>query len=141
MLKALKALVAAALIALGTVAPVALAFSAGCKATPQQVAYKTADAVVSSVDIAMRGWADYVVAERRRIAGLPAPEQGGPSAELLRRETRVEKAYGEYQQAIKKARDAVDLALEHNSLGHDDPIPSAVAIAARAVLESINPNR
>lgn len=140
-MKTIKALIAAALLMLGLVAPVALVTTTGCKATPHQVAYKSADAVVSSVDIAMRGWADYVVAERKRIAALPAAEQLAPKSELLKREGRVATAYGRYQDAYKNAHDAVKLALEHNGLGHDDPLPSAVAAAASIVLDVIKANR
>lgn len=140
-MKSLRSLFAAALLMLGFVAPVALVCTTGCKATPQQVAYKSADAVVSSVDIAMQGWADYVVAERRRIAALPAADQLEPKAELLKREGRVATAYGRYQEAYLKAHDAVKLALEHNRLGHNDPLPSAVAAAASIVLDVIKANR
>lgn len=140
-MKTIKALIAAALLMLGLVAPVALVTTTGCKATPQQVAYKSADAVVSSVDIAMRGWADYVVAERKRIASLPPVDQLGPKADLLRKEGRVATAYGRYQDAYKKAHEAVQLALEHNTLGHDDQAPRAVSDAASIVLEVIKSNR
>lgn len=140
-MKTLRSLFAAALLMLGFVAPVALVCTTGCKATPQQVAYKTAEAVVSSVEIAMQGWADYVVTERRRIAALPPADQLGPKSELLRKEGRVATAHGRYQEACKSARDAVQLALEHNRLGHDDPLPSAVAAAASIVLDAIKANR
>lgn len=135
-MKSLRSLLAAALLMLGFVAPVALVTTTGCKATPQQVAYKSADAVVSSVDIAMQGWADYVVAERRRIAALPASEQLGPKSDLLRREGRVAKAYGEYQEAYESAHAAVKLAIATKQ-----PLPSAVNAAASIVLDVIKSNR
>lgn len=140
-MKAIQSLIAALCIACSILTPAAFLVSAGCKSTPHQVAYKTADAVVSSVDVAMRGWADYVVAERRRIAKLPTAEQLGPKSELLKREGRVAKAYGEYQQAVELARDAVRIALEHNNLGHGDAAPRAVADAASRVVSTITANR
>ena len=133
-MKLLRSLLAAALLALGLVAPMALV--TGCKATPQQVAYKSADAVVSSVDIAMQGWADYVVAERRRIAALPQADQLGPKSDLLRKEGRVATAYGRYQQACETAREAVNVAIAQNQ-----PLPSAVSAAASIVLDVIKSNR
>lgn len=140
-MKTLRSLLAAAILAFGFVVPVALVSTTGCKATPQQVAYKSADAVVSSVDIAMRGWADYVVAERKRIASLPPMDQLAPKADLLRKEGRVATVYGDYQKAMALAHDAMRLALEHNALGHDDQAPRAVSAAASLVLSTITANR
>lgn len=135
-MKTIKALIAAALLMLGLVAPVALVTTTGCKATPEQAAYKTADAVVSSVDIAMHGWADYVVAERKRIAALPPVDQLAPKADLLRKEGRVIEAYGKYQQAMTLAEAAVKLAITNNQ-----PPPADVGAAASLVLSTITANR
>lgn len=135
-MKTLQSLLAAALLMLGFVAPLAVVATTGCKATPHQVAYKSADAVVSSVDIAMRGWADYVVAERKRIAALPAIDQLGPKAELLRKEGRVVNAYGDYQRAMTLAAAAVKLAIANHQ-----PPPADVGAAASLVLSTITANR
>lgn len=135
-MKTIKALIAAALLMLGFVGPAAIVATTGCKATPHQVAYKSADAVVSSVDIAMRGWADYVVAERKRISALPAAEQLALKAELLRKEGRVMNAYGDYQRAMTLAEAAVKLAIANHQ-----PPPADVGAAASIVLSTITANR
>lgn len=135
-MKTLSSLLAAALLTLGFVAPLAMVATTGCKATPHQVAYKTADAIVSSVDVAMRGWADYVVAERKRIAALPAVDQLTPKADLLRKEGRVMNAYGEYQRAMNLAEAAVKLAVANHQ-----PPPADVGAAASLVLDVIKANR
>lgn len=135
-MKAIQSLIAALCIACSIITPAAFVASTGCKSTPHQVAYKTADAVVSSVDVAMRGWADYVVAERRRIAKLPTAEQLGPKSELLKREGRVVKAYGEYQQAMTLAEAAVKLAIANGT-----PPPANVGAAASLVVSTIAANR
>ena len=72
----------------------------GCKATPQQIAFNTTEGVVKSVDIAMREWYLYLVKEERRVAALPAIDQGSQRAELLRNDGRVREAWGRYQTAI-----------------------------------------
>lgn len=135
-MKTLKSLLAAALLTLGFVAPLAIVATTGCKATPHQVAYKSTDAVVSSVDVAMRGWADYVVAERKRIAALPAVDQLAPKADLLRKEGRVMNAYGEYQRAMNLAEAAVKIAIANHQ-----PPPADVGAAASLVLSTITANR
>lgn len=108
----------------------------GCKSTPIQIAYKSADAVVSSVDIAMQGWADYVVAERRRIADLPPLERGSLGSDLLRKEGRVSKALGEYQAAMRSAQAGVTAAIASKG-----PLPPLVDGAAAALLSVINENK
>jgi hypothetical protein len=135
-MKTLRSLIAAALLMLGFVAPVALVSTTGCKATPERAAYKTADAVVSSVDVAMRGWADYVVAERRRIAALPPVDQLGQKADLLRKEGRVATAYGHYQDSMNVAEAAVKIAVANRQ-----PIPADVGAAASTLLSTITANR
>lgn len=72
----------------------------GCKSTPQQIAYNTTEGVVKSVDIAMREWYRWLVAEERRVAALPAIDQGSQRAELIRKDGRVREAYARYQAAI-----------------------------------------
>jgi len=108
----------------------------GCKSTPVQIAYKSADAVVSSVDIAMQGWADYVVAERRRIADLPPLERGSLGSDLLRKEGRVSKALGEYQSAMRSAQAGVSAAIQSKG-----PLPPLVDGAAAALLSAIKENK
>jgi hypothetical protein len=108
----------------------------GCKATPIQIAYKSADAVVSSVDIAMQGWADYVVSERRRIAALPPLERGSLGSDLLRKEGRVSKALGEYQSAMRSAQAGVSAAIQSKG-----PLPPLVDGAAAALLSAIKENK
>jgi hypothetical protein len=72
----------------------------GCKSTPQQIAFNTTEGVVQSVDIAMREWYRWLVAEERRVSALPPIEQGGRRAELIRKDGRVREAYGRYQAAM-----------------------------------------
>lgn len=75
----------------------------GCKATPQQIAFNSTDGVVKSVNVAMKEWYRWLVAEERRVAALPAIEQGGRRAELIRKDGRVREAYGRYQAAMAGA--------------------------------------
>jgi hypothetical protein len=72
----------------------------GCKATPQQIAFNTTEGVVKSVDIAMREWYRYLVAEERRVAALTPIDQGSQRADLIRKDGRVREAYGRYQAAM-----------------------------------------
>lgn len=72
----------------------------GCKATPEQIAYNTTEGVVKSVSVAMREWYRWLVAEERRVAALPAIDQGSRRADLIRKDGRVREAYAKYQAAI-----------------------------------------
>ena len=72
----------------------------GCKATPQQIAFNTTEGAVKSVDIAMKEWYRYLVAEERRVAALPAIDQGSRRTDLIRKDGRVREAYGRYQTAM-----------------------------------------
>lgn len=103
----------------------------GCK-SPQLVAYRTADAVVSSVDLAMQGWADYVVAERKRILALAPLDRGSQQADLLRKEGKVLHAYGRYQAAMRVSQSAVNAAIQDKSR-----LPDNVAAAAAEVLKIV----
>jgi hypothetical protein len=72
----------------------------GCKATPQQIAFNSTEGVVKSVDIAMREWYRWLVAEERRVAALPPIDQGSQRSDLIRKDGRVREAYGRYQAAM-----------------------------------------
>lgn len=72
----------------------------GCKATPQQIAFNSTEGVVKSVDIAMREWYRWLVAEERRVAALPPIDQGSQRTDLIRKDGRVREAYGRYQAAM-----------------------------------------
>ena len=72
----------------------------GCKATPQQIAFNTTEGVVKSVDIAMKEWYRWLVAEERRVAVLPPIDQGSQRADLIRKDGQVREAYGRYQTAM-----------------------------------------
>ncbi len=72
----------------------------GCKSTPQQIAFNSTEGVVKSVDIAMREWYRWLVAEERRVAALPPIDQGSRRADLIRKDGRVREAYGRYQAAM-----------------------------------------
>ena len=101
----------------------------GCKSTPNQIAYQSADAVISSVDLAMRGWADHVVSERKRIKALPAADRGTAEADLLRKEGKVASALGKYHAAMESAEAAVGAAFTQGK-----PLPETVGAAASALL-------
>ena len=75
----------------------------GCKATPQQIAFNSTEGVIKSVDIAMREWYRWLVVEERRVAALPAIDQGSQRAELIRKDGRVREAYARYQAAMSGA--------------------------------------
>lgn len=75
----------------------------GCKATPQQIAFNSTEGVVKSVDIAMKEWYRWLVAEERRVAALPAIDQGSQRADLIRKDGRVREAYARYQAAMSGA--------------------------------------
>lgn len=120
-------------MALALFGPVALTLP-GCK-TPQtanQIAYKSADSVITAVDLAMQGWSEHVVKERRRINALPPLDRGSQSADLLRAEGKVHQAYGRYQASMRVARAAVNA-----SLASGEQLPQAVGDAAAALLELI----
>jgi hypothetical protein len=72
----------------------------GCKSTPQQIAFNTTEGAVKSVDIAMKEWYRYLVAEERRVAALPPIDQGGRRTDLIRKDGQVREAYGRYQTAM-----------------------------------------
>lgn len=113
-------------------APVAII---GCK-TPQQTTYKATAVTVRSVNLAMEGWMDYVMAEEKRIAALPKPEQIPAKQALLAREGRVMNAYGEYQNTIKSFRAAMVTTANSDTLTH----PELVAVA-NTLLSVIKSNK
>lgn len=108
----------------------------GCKSSPNQIAYKAADAVVTSVDVAMSVWYDYVVSEEHRLSKLPAAERGTASADLLRKEGRVINAHARYLEAMRVSRAAVNATLAAKG-----PVPANVAAAAAEVLTAITEAR
>jgi hypothetical protein len=101
----------------------------GCKSTPNQIAYQSADAVVSSVELAVRGWSDHVVSERKRIKAMPALDRGTAESDLLRKEGRVIDALGKYHAAMEAAEVAVGVAFTQGK-----PLPETVSAAASALL-------
>jgi len=129
-MKYIRPILAAAFLLCAMLAP-ATVFT-GCKSTPAQVAYKAADATISTVDAGMKAWADYVVAERARIAKLPTDQRMDANAALLRSEGKVATAFGRYQDAIRAARAGVRTALSTGG-----PLPLEVTEAAAALLEAI----
>lgn len=105
----------------------------GCKATPNQVAYKSAAATVATVDSAMQAWAQYVVIERSRIASLKPIDQGSQAADLLRAEGKVRDAFGRYQTAVAAA--GIGVATAGNA-----QVAPEVQGAAAALLSVIQAN-
>lgn len=99
-----------------------------CKATPQQIAFNSTEGVVKSVDIAMREWYRWLVAEERRVAALPAIEQGSQRAELIRKDGRVREAYAKYQSAMGGV-EAVAMA--------SGQIPPDASVAASALVNLV----
>lgn len=80
----------------------------------------------------MRGWADHVVSERRRIKALPTVDQGSQAADLLRKEGRVATAHGRYVASMEAAEAAVGLAFNNRGM-----LPQGVSDAASALLAII----
>ena len=113
-------------------APIAIV---GCK-TPQQTAYKVTAITVRSVNLAMEGWMDYVMAEEKRIATLSKSDQIAAKQALLAREGRVMTAYGEYQATIRSSRAAMVTAASDDTLTH----PELVSVA-NALLSVIKSNK
>lgn len=108
-----------------------LTLTTGCKSTPQQIAYKSTASLVHSVDVAMSGWADYVVAERQRIASLSPGDRLGASSDLLRREGNVLNAYAKYQAYMRSA----------SHLVHDGQFSPDIVSAAATLLEIIKASK
>ncbi len=119
------------ILILSLLLPVTLT-STGCKSSPTMIAYKSADAVVSSVDVAMMAWADYVVAERLRINDLPPIERGSLGTDLLRKEGKVQMAHGRYRDAMRVSRAAVNSAIQNK-----ERLPDNVGAAAAELLTLI----
>lgn len=90
--------------------------------------YITVGAVLEAADQAMTKWADYVVAEERRIDALPKVDQMAPKAELLRKEGKVLDAYGKYQKAMLGAKVALKAALANPK---DAQAPTEVVAALK----------
>lgn len=101
----------------------------GCKATPQQIAFNSTEGVVKSVDIAMKDWYRWLVAEERRVAALPPIDQGSQRADLIRKDGRVREAYGRYQTAMG--------GVEVAAMGTGQ-IPADASQAASALLKITN---
>ena len=77
------------------------AFLSGCecmRSKPNQA--KAVQAVVDAVDIAMRGWADYVIAERKRASVAAEPQQSQIREQLVRKEVIVAYAFERYQKTV-----------------------------------------
>lgn len=111
---------------------ITLAF-AGCKGSPNAIAYKTTAATVATVDSGMQAWAQYVRHERVLIATLPPIDQGAKGSDLTRTEGRVRDAFGKYQTAIAAADVGVTAA-------DNSPVAPEVAGAASALLSIIQAN-
>lgn len=103
---------------------------AGCKSSPNQVAYQTTAATVATVDSAMKAWAQYVVTERARIQALKPIDQGSQAADLLRAEGKVREAFGTYQSAMAAANVAL-------AVGDKSAAPPEVARAASQLIAAI----
>jgi hypothetical protein len=75
----------------------------GCQNSTQRTAFNTTASAVTTVDAAMTGWGQYVVAERARIKALPATDQQAASVLLSNKEGRVKAAYDKYVEAMTAA--------------------------------------
>lgn len=82
---------------------------------PNRATVLTVGAVLNTADAAMQTWATYVVAEEKRINTLPVEDQPYARVELLKREGRVQNAYGHYLKAINSAKVALKTALVNPS--------------------------
>jgi hypothetical protein len=81
----------------------------------------------------MTAWANYVVAEEKRIAELPPEDQGYAAAELLKAEGRVQQAHG----AFLKARNAAEKAMIALAQRPDKTAPPSEMLAAFSNLVTI----
>lgn len=108
----------------------ALCVAPGCASrSAENVAFNATASGITTADAAISAWADYVVAERRRIETLKATDPGAAleaGNRLLVNEGKVSSAYYTYQDA---ARAAV-LAGANASDGNQSPAARIAAAAA-----------
>lgn len=103
MLKSFKELIA--YLALACILVLAASFVSGCASTsPQSVAYKATDAVITTVDQAIAAWSDHVVAQEKINAAITDPiARAEAGTALLNAEGKVSAAYYNYQKAASAA--------------------------------------
>lgn len=83
--------------------------TSGCSGSPKspaRIAHTTTVTAITTADAAISAWADYVVAEQRRIAALKATDPGAAleaGNRLLVNEGKVSAAYYRYQAAATEA--------------------------------------
>lgn len=115
----------------GLAAVLGVLCTTGCGSQPKspaRIAYTATDSAITTADSAISAWADYVVAERARIATLKATDPGAAldaANKLLVNEGRVSSAYYKYQ-------DAARAAVLAGSASADAPGNAAASIAAAA---------
>ena len=103
----------------------------GCATSPVGKATQVVSTTAQTVDVAMRAWADYVVAEEIRISKLPPADRLAPKSDLLRKEGRVASAHGEYRKALRASAEALKAARD------GAPLPVTVSDLGLNVLQII----
>ena len=128
----IKSSILAAVIAASPIAaPVVIT---GCKATQQTVAYKSLASVEAGVSASLNAWADYVVAERKRIAALPPEDQSDASIALADKEGKARAALARYKQAAAVAQVGVNVALANSTA----PAPAPLIDAGTEFVSTLN---
>lgn len=100
---------------------------------PGRGSLTTVAAVLEAERRLMISWANYVVAEEKRIANMPPEDQGYAAAELLKSEGRVQQAHG----AFLKARNAAEKAMTALSQRPDKTAPPTELLSAFSNLATI----
>lgn len=107
----------------------------GCATSPVGKATQVVSTTAQTVDIAMRAWADYAVAEEIRISKLPPADRLAPKSDLLRKEGRVATAHGEYRKALRSSAEALKAARD------GAPLPAAVSNLGYNLLQIIKESK
>ena len=108
----------------------------GCQTTPQVVAIKTTDGVLTTADQAIAAWADYVVKQRSVIAQMPSgSDKEAASTALAIKELKVKNAYEQYQVA---GRSAVLLGSTASGVNSGADVAAALASLLTLVTQFIS---
>ena len=104
----------------------ATSITGGCKTSERTIAYKSVASLHAAVSAALTAWADYVIAERKRIAEIPDfATANAATSSLALQEVRVRAALQHYQQAGELAKLGVKVANSDNKLPPPLPVLDA----------------
>ena len=99
--------------------------SQGCSSSPNAVAYKTIGSLITAVDLARKGWDDYVNAQKAK------PLTPAQVVALQDNIDKVQAAYQDYVAAIEALKKA------QPGFSNGDPIPSQLLTAGTALIDLI----